>query len=47
MSITTPSLTNMQNRPLWREQLAMGAVILPPILYLLSLYVLPAGIMLT
>jgi len=43
----TTSLTNMQNRPLWREQLAMGAVILPPILYLLSLYVLPAGIMLT
>lgn len=43
----TTSLTNLQNRPLWREQLAMWAVILPPILYLLSLYVLPAGIMLT
>jgi ABC-type spermidine/putrescine transport system permease subunit I len=47
MSLTSASLTNVQNRPLWRERLAMGLVILPPFLYLLILYVLPAGIMLT
>jgi ABC-type spermidine/putrescine transport system permease subunit I len=47
MTLTSASLTDVQDRPLRRERLAMGLVILPPILYLLILYVLPAVIMLT
>jgi len=43
MSVTSATLT--ARRSIRRERLAMWAVVLPPVLYLLVLYILPATIM--